>query len=623
MNKNDILSLAKKAISKTRNTGDITHLMVYFQDVDHDGIDEMITRYSHNLEDYSTVLKYMNDEWVIFNTNSIKLYPAYIHAVGGKKWGYINESGKFMIKPRFSEAKAFHNERAIIKYDDLYGVIDETGNFIVLPTYLMIYPFHENRAIVMDDKGYSVIDENGSILTEKPYAFISSYNNERALCKEKIDNHLLSGYLDLNGEVVIPIQYEEASDFHQEKAVVKKNNYQLINLNGDCINIYQYPYVGNYSDFRLVFNDNTHCGYLNELGDVMVKPLYEYCQAFKDNLAIVTYMGENADKYGLIDLAGNTIIKPIYNDIKALGDKRYALGKAKNMKQPYIGSYYAIADDLGKLLTDFIYDFVNPYENHLASVTKKDKTFFIDLKGQFAQSLPVVAGKGMLKYLGKIIQAHIDSELYYIDDEGKIINYPNYMIPINDGVDVVINKYKPNKNYLVYYPQIEKVPIQYEVNDALKALSLVKPVPMQSQYEYYGDFTVIYVLNLLLEIEIDGYKYPFGAAHGFPYRQYVHLNYNTGVFYTLNDLFKDECDYLLLIAKWVKEHTTKKTAPFIDENFMIKEEPLFYVDMNQLYIIFKPYEIAPYSDGFRTIKIPFDKIIDCIDINSDFWQSFH
>ena len=40
----------------------------------------------------------------------------------------------------------------------------------------------------------------------------------------------------------------------------------------------------------------------------------------------------------------------------------------------------------------------------------------------------------------------------------------------------------------------------------------------------------------------------------------------------------------------------------------INENQSFYVDENNLYIYFAPYEIAPYSSGFVTFKIPFEEI---------------
>ena len=51
------------------------------------------------------------------------------------KWGYINEKGKFIIKPIFDEALNYSDGYAIIRYSDKYGVIDRASAFLHNPIY--------------------------------------------------------------------------------------------------------------------------------------------------------------------------------------------------------------------------------------------------------------------------------------------------------------------------------------------------------------------------------------------------------------------------------------------------------------------------------------------------------
>ena len=55
----------------------------------------------------------------------------------------------------------------------------------------------------------------------------------------------------------------------------------------------------------------------------------------------------------------------------------------------------------------------------------------------------------------------------------------------------------------------------------------------------------------------------------------------------------------------------------------IKEDQDFYVDKNNLYIYFPPYEIAPYAAGFVTFKIPFTEIEGMINKEGNFYKSFN
>jgi len=49
----------------------------------------------------------------------------------------------------------------------------------------------------------------------------------------------------------------------------------------------------------------------------------------------------------------------------------------------------------------------------------------------------------------------------------------------------------------------------------------------------------------------------------------------------------------------------------------------FYVDEDNLYIYFAPYEIAPYASGFVTFKIPFADIDSLLCKDGSFYNSFN
>lgn len=55
----------------------------------------------------------------------------------------------------------------------------------------------------------------------------------------------------------------------------------------------------------------------------------------------------------------------------------------------------------------------------------------------------------------------------------------------------------------------------------------------------------------------------------------------------------------------------------------IKFNQDFYIDKDNLYIYFSPYEIGPYSAGFITFKIPFSEIQGMINKNGEFYKSFN
>lgn len=51
-------------------------------------------------------------------------------------WGYIDSTGKMVIKPQFDNAEGFYEDRAAVKIKDKWGFIDTNGNnFIAKPQY--------------------------------------------------------------------------------------------------------------------------------------------------------------------------------------------------------------------------------------------------------------------------------------------------------------------------------------------------------------------------------------------------------------------------------------------------------------------------------------------------------
>lgn len=566
------------------------------------------------------------------------LFPASVKTASGTKWGYIDDRGHFVIAPQFDYAEDFQsNGLAIVTVKNLNGIIDQSGRFIVPPRYGSITQFSEGRAQVITDQGFYVIDETGTILTQQPYSYIGMYQEGRAVfttTEAQGTSHY--GYLDRLGHVVIPAQYQSAGDFHQGKAVVQLNQaeYALIDLKGTRLHTYSYGYVGPLSEGLLAFQptSNDLYGFINEQGQVVLPPKYASVQPFEAGRAVVnTSKDFSVNQYGLIDKKGRFIIKPEYNMINLLGQGRVAVGKVRDKQRPYIGSKYAIADTDGHFLTDFLYNDVQNYQGDYASATNDQHTFFIDRRGKVVQSLPIVRGNGTLSMLGKVIKANVNQRISYFNRSGKLIWKQNTIIPLSKQYRVIEKEYYPNKDYYVYYPEVEGMTNkagQEQLNRQLMQLSEVKTIPPTAQldYSYSGDFSVEFFRKQLLVLELTGYNYPFGAAHGMPTRIHVNADLTSGRIYGLKDLFKPGSSYVQVLSDIIAyqiRHNPEYSYVWPDSYQGIKPDQPFYVDDHALYIYFAPYEIAPYAAGFPTFTIPFQQIMNIIDVNGSFWRSFH
>jgi hypothetical protein len=566
------------------------------------------------------------------------LYPAIVKTKNGTAWGYINKEGVFVIKPQYDYANDFQaNGLAIVEKNNLSGLIDRYGRYIVPPKYINITQFSEGRAVVIDNSGFKVMNESGKILTPKPYSYISMYQNDRAVFNNPDQQDtFLYGYLDRQCNEIIPMQYMYANDFMDGQALVQLgiNRFALIDLMGRVLHTYNYASVNNPGDGLLPFQPtaSSKYGYIDVAGNVVISPQYGMALPFSNSRAVVNAATDYFNKFGLIDKNGHFIIQPIYNDVFQIGESRVAVGKAINPAQPYAGSNYAIADlQTGKLLTDFLYSNITEYNRGYLSVSTGDNTFFLDRNGSPAQNLPSVNGDGTLSFVGDLIRASADNRTWYLGRDGKVVWQQNTIIPLNDQWKVIEEKFRPDRNYIVYYPQLaglEHSQIQAGINEELKRLSNVKTIAnlLPLHYSYSGDFSVEFFRKNLLVLELDGYQYYLGAAHGIPSKIYPNIDLITGQFYQLKDLFKADSNYVKILSEIIGQKI--KTDPqysyvFPDEYKGIAPNQPFYVNGDALFIYFMPYEIAPFSAGFPTFRIPFKEIMPIVNEEGAFWKAFH
>ena len=624
-----------------------------WEDLDGDGINEVFGLYRYNQQPYLFILKntyttslsYFSVSKIVeerairilnesFETRAVYLFPALIRMIGGSKWGYINARGKFILPPIYDHATDFgDNGLAVVGLINKSGIIDEKGYFIVKPKYDTIEPFSEGRAVVNDREGCKIIDESGKEITEKAYSFISPEYKEGRIETAETDVHgnYLYGYLNKRGKVVISTIYESTSEFTEGRAVIKTKGgpYQLIDLTGKVLQTYPYAWVGNYGQGLLSFkksNDGPF-GYIDVQGNIVIDPKFTTAERFMDGRAIVSLEVKKQGLYGLIDQNGNFIMKPHYNQILNIGEKRFAVGKEIDPKQACMRSIFALADHLGHVLTGFIFHEIGYFQDGLASVSDDQHTYFIDKQGNRITHLPYVSGNGRLSFERTIIKGDIDQRLMYYSQKNELIWKQASTYFLDYQAIVVEHKYKPNFDYLVYYPEIKGMENLVQVNETLKEMAAVKPVPATPlESNYTGDYEITYFKKSLLVIEITGYDYPFCAAHGMPIKKYAHINLKSGRLYQLTDLFKLDSPYVKMISDLIEDQIKSNdeySYLFPGEYHGIKDNQPFYINEAGLNIYFQPYEIAPYAAGFPTFSIPFHDLKDWIDFNGEFWLAFH
>lgn len=571
-------------------------------------------------------------------SSNINLHPASVYENNQLKWGYINKKGDFVIKPSFTGAEDFQNNGLAFVWDkDDVGIIDRNGNYITQQKFSYISPYSEGIAIGEDVSGFKAIDEKGQIIFEVN-SFIGDFKNGMAYFTQKsTDERYSFGYIDKLGKIVIEPKYENAESFVNDKAVVKlgDNNYEIIDKAGKTLSSLKCYYVGFMGEGLIEFMEKSQdkVGYMDESGKVKIPPSFDSAMAFKNGFAVVGIKDENFEiKYGLINNKGEYVIEPKYNEIRDLGEEMFAVGIPINSDWTDMGSKYAIANSKGEFLTDFVYYGVYNYKNGLASANDSMSTFFINKEGKRADKIGSLDGIGELAILGDVINANIDNKLSYMDESGNLIWKASDEFKITSEISVKEVKFRPNRNLLIYYPEIigfSDKNIQDNLNKNLKESFIFEEYKNTKpeddlEFNFESDFGITFYNKDLLVIEKTGYEYSFGAAHGMPVKGYRHIDLKTGKVYELKDLFKLDSSYMGRINSIIKSKIDSRPEDYFPDAFQgVSEEKNFIITKDSLHIYFTPYEISSYAAGFPEFEIPYEDIMDIINTDGELWKAFN
>ncbi len=312
------------------------------------------------------------------------LIPAEVNG----RCGYIDQTGKWIIEPKYYHAKEFaknglasvivltnnnggtfcHNSwidqtgkeipqtlkfeydtdfadngLAVIIKDDKYGYIDKAGKIVINPQFKDASNFANGLAAVLIEDKYGYIDNSGkTIITPQ---FKEAYDFANGLAAVLIEAKY--GYIDKTGKIVIKPQFDEARKFASNglAAVKIKDKYGYINKTGKIVIKPQFKDASRFSNGLAVVKIEDKYGYIDKTGKIVIEPQFDEALSFSANgLACVSFHTSSCGYYysrsGCIDKTGKTIIEPQYEDIKIYKNTIFAKTKGK----------WGIIDKTGKFI---------------------------------------------------------------------------------------------------------------------------------------------------------------------------------------------------------------------------------------------------------------------------------
>ena len=224
------------------------------------------------------------------------------------KTGFINEAGKWQIKPIFDEVTGFYNGLAAVKSGKYWGYINNRGDYVIPPKFDEASPFYNKYfSLVTKAQNDSYINRKGELLFKSSQDLVIFYENLAAF---KMGG--MFGFIDKNYQWEIFPEYDQVWPFRNGVAKVKKaGRWISINRLGEeiyDIQIESYPSTRKALLFKK--SSNEKWGFVNSEGDWIISPVYELVKSFSEGLAPAKKDGN----WGFINMDGDFIINPEYDN---------------------------------------------------------------------------------------------------------------------------------------------------------------------------------------------------------------------------------------------------------------------------------------------------------------------
>jgi hypothetical protein len=308
-------------------------------------------------------------------------------------YGFIDTSGKLVIKHEFEDASKFKFGVAAVKKrgENHYYIIDKTGKRIIDKNFPKRHLIQDNIIFWWENNSFGMMDFQGNILVNVgKYVDFSGFDETGLCCvgKEKDANTWLYGFIDKNGKEVIPCSFKQegTSRFDDGLARMKMQNGKT--------------------------------GFIDTKGKVAIPGVYGTAGAYSEGFYTASF-GKSFNMWGLVDSNNNVVIKGIYDDLRS---------PYKGLVRVELKGKHGYLKTDGSVFIPVEYDnWLNEYEKDGIAVFEKGETKFVfNLEGK------LILKSNNYRYLSPDPINQII--IYKENDSGKagIMNFDGEIIYQND-----------------------------------------------------------------------------------------------------------------------------------------------------------------------------------------------
>lgn len=227
--------------------------------------------------------------------------------------GFIDESGKVIIGPRYEVARDFSEGLAYVEAQDFKGFIDRFGKLVIRVDYRLTKDFHEGLAAVGtsgngDRENWGYIDRSGKLVVKQQYAFADDFS--QGLAGVEVDRKY--GFINSRGQTVVQPRFDLRKDSPYHLQTVSSGRFSE---GLACVSL-----AGKY-------------GYINKKGKIVIPTMFSHAQDFSEGLAwvvVISRSNPNMKKVAWIDKTGQFVLERANGeklwDAESLRDWKFSEG---------------------------------------------------------------------------------------------------------------------------------------------------------------------------------------------------------------------------------------------------------------------------------------------------------
>jgi len=248
-----------------------------------------------------------------------------MYAAQGDHYGYYDTYGYNRIPMKYEEAYSFSNGLAKVIFEGQTQLIDTDGGTVLRAKNADLRKFSDSLYIYELRDSVNLISLTGDFILDRFAHRIGPLSENRAL----IQKNGKYGYINRYGEEMIPIKFlvfpnlNQFSSFENGHVRIRKVDlYGMIDSLGQQIFPALFEDIGDFGGLTPV-TKGKQWGYADPKVKLQIPYQYDYAYPFIDDRAIVVL--EN--QYGIIDMKGEWVATPNFEDIKQVSSKLFIIKK--------------------------------------------------------------------------------------------------------------------------------------------------------------------------------------------------------------------------------------------------------------------------------------------------------